>query len=102
MSVKGIEQIMPKVDQMSRIQKTADEGAAAERFVLQLNQQLQAKRQSVSEAKAGEQQRIDNRSQAEKRDQTPPRRRRPRSSPKKDGISHMPVPGRGDKLDVRT
>ena len=29
MSVKGVEQVMPKVDHMGRIQKIADEGAAA-------------------------------------------------------------------------
>ena len=102
MSVKGIEQIMPKVDQMGRIQRAADEGAAAERFVLQLNQQLQAKRQSVSETKPGEQQLINNRSQREKKDQRPPKRRKPRFYKKEDAVSGIPVPGRGNRLDVRT
>lgn len=102
MSVQGIEQIMPKVDQMGRIQKAADEGASAERFSLQLNQQLQAKRQTIPEAKPGEQQRIDSRRQQAKKDQRPPKRRRPRPSPKEDGVSGVPVPGRGNRLDVRT
>jgi hypothetical protein len=102
MGIKGIEQIMPKVDHMGRLQRAADEGAAAERFVLQLNQQLQAKRQSVNEAKPGEQQQIDDKSQHERKGRRQLKPQKKGALTRKTVMTDIIIPGRGNKLDVRT
>lgn len=101
MSVKGLEQVMPKVDHMHRIQKIADEGATAERFVLQLNQQIQAKRQSVSETTKSEENRIDNNDSSEKKRHRPPKKKM-RLADKKEQVPEGSTPGHGGRLDVRT
>ncbi|HHT70393.1 MAG: hypothetical protein WAO22_01070 [bacterium] len=101
MSVKGVEQVMPKVDHMGRIQKIADEGAAAERFVLELNQEIQAKRQSVPETTKAEENRIDDSDLREKKDRRSPKKRS-RSATKTNLAPDDSTPGRGRRLDVRT
>ena len=102
MSIKGVEQIMPKVDHMGRIQRIADEGTAAERFVLQLNQQIQAKRQSVPKTTKSAENRVDNPDRHDKKRHRPPKQQKPGSPAKKDQETDVSIPGRGGQLDVRT
>ena len=100
MNVKGVEQVLPKADYAGRVQKEADEGAGAQRFMAELNQRLQMERRSVKEAQAGEQSSI-----ADKR-QEPGGRQDAQERNKKtpaDGadISGESPTGQGKVLDVR-
>lgn len=99
MSVKGIEQVMPKTDHVGHIQRIANEGASAERFVLQLNQQLQAKRKSVPETTKSKENRVDNSDPRKKKRYRPPKKKR--LAVKRERVAETSAPGRGNRLDIR-
>jgi hypothetical protein len=101
MTVRGVEQIMPKADHMSRVQKIAEDGSTAERFVLELNQELQAKRRAVPETADTKQQRVGDSDPHDGSKQDSPKKESD-SMVKKHILLDNAAPGRGEHLDVRT
>ena len=101
MPVRGVEQIMPKADHMSRVQKIAEDGSSAERFILELNQELQAKRQTVPETAKMKQQQIKDSNPREGR-KGGSSKEEPDSTDKEQQAQSLMTPGRGEHLDVRT
>ncbi|NMA55666.1 MAG: hypothetical protein GX952_07055 [Firmicutes bacterium] len=102
MTVRGVEQIMPKADHIGRVQKIAQDGAAAERFVLELNRQMQVKRRSISELSETEKQRIKDPGAREQKDDQHPTDKKEHTAAHNDRQDPDEASlGRGIHLDIR-
>jgi len=99
--MKGVELqgLVPRLEDVSRIQQRGDEGAAQERFSAQLNQQVEERRQTVPETAKTAQERVSDSTPRERRQQQPESRADKRRRPPKEEAEAPSE--RGRRLDVR-
>lgn len=92
--------LVPRLEDVSRVQRRGDEGAAQERFASQLNQEVEQRRQTVPETEKARQERIDNSAPREEKQRRQENgRRRPGQKARQETAAAAPEKGR--RLDVR-
>jgi len=102
--VRGVDlQVMvPRLEDVSRVQRRGDEGPAQERFAAQFTQQLEERRQAVAETPKPAEQRVDHLLQENRQPNAQNRQERRRQRREKREIPAGPESEPGRRLDVRT
>jgi hypothetical protein len=94
--------MVPRLEEVGRVQRRGDEGQAQERFSAQFTQLLEERRRAVAETPKPAEQRVDNLLQKNRQSSSEGRREKRRPSPEKKETPAGPEGEPGRRLDVRT